>query len=60
MLVHKKLAPYHSQANGQAEITNETLGGVLTKIVSDKRSDWELKLHQLYGLTEWRKRFQLE
>ena len=41
MVVHKKLAPYHPQVNGQAEITNKILGTMLTKIVSDKRSDWE-------------------
>ena len=46
MVVHKKSAPYHPlQANGQAKSTNKILGAVLTKIVSDKRSDWELKLH---------------
>ena len=39
MVVHKKLAPYHPQANGQAESTNKILGAVLTKIVSEKRSD---------------------
>ena len=45
MVIHKKLALYHPQANGQAESTNKILGAVLTKIVSDKKSDWELKLH---------------
>ena len=45
MVIHKKLAPYYPQANGQTESTNKILGAVLTKIVSDKRSDWELKLH---------------
>ena len=45
MVIHKKLTPYHPQANGQAENTNKILGAVLTKIVSDKKSDWELKLH---------------
>ena len=45
MVVHKKLAPYHPQANGQAKSTNKILGVVLTKIISDKRFDWELKLH---------------
>ncbi|MCO5567206.1 hypothetical protein L7F22_020894 [Adiantum nelumboides] len=44
MVIHKNSAPYHPQANGQAESTNKILGSVLTKIVSDKRSDWELKL----------------
>ena len=44
-IVHKKLALYHPQANGQTKSTNKILGVVLTKIVGDKRSDWELKLH---------------
>ena len=45
MVIHKKLAPHHPQANGQDKSTNKILGVVLTKIVNDKRSDWELKLH---------------
>ena len=46
MVVHKKSALYHPQPNGQAKSTNKILGAaVLTKIISDKRSDWELKLH---------------
>ena len=45
MVVHKKSAPYHPQANGQAKSTNEILSLVLTKIVSDKRSKWELKMY---------------
>ena len=45
MVIHKKLAPYHPQANGQAKSKNKILGAVLTKIVSDKKSEWELKLH---------------
>ena len=47
MVVHKKLAPYHPQANGQAKSTNKILGAVLTKIVKDRRSNWELKLHAI-------------
>ena len=46
MVVHNKLAPYHPQANGgQAESTKKILGMILTEIVSDKKFDWELKLH---------------
>ena len=45
MLVHKKLALYHPQANGQAKSTNKILGTVFTKIVNDRRSEWELKMH---------------
>ena len=45
MVIHKKLAPYHPQANGQAKSTNKILGTILTKIFNDKRFDWELKLN---------------
>ena len=45
MVVHKKLAPYHPQANGQAESTNKILKTMITKIVSDAKIDRELKLH---------------
>ena len=45
IVIHKKLAPYHPQANGQFESTNKILGTVLTKIISNKRFEWELKLH---------------
>ena len=44
MILHRRSAPYHPQANGQAESTNKTLCTALTKIVSDSRTDWELKL----------------
>ena len=45
MIIHRKSAPYHPQANGQAEATNKTLCTVLTKIVSESRTDWDQKLH---------------
>ena len=55
MVVHTKLASYHPQANGQAKSTNKILGAGLTKIVSEKRSDRELKLHAtLWACREWR------
>ena len=44
MVIHKKSAPYHPQANGQAESTNKILCIVLTKIVENSRIDWELEL----------------
>ena len=44
MIIHNKSAPYHLQANGQAESTNKILKSVLTKIVSTTKTDWELKL----------------
>ena len=45
MVIHKKSAPYHPQANGQAESTNKILCTILTKIVSQTKTDWEQKLH---------------
>ena len=45
MVIHRKSAPYHPQANGQAKSTNKILCTVLTKIVKNSRMDWELKLH---------------
>ncbi|MCO5572921.1 hypothetical protein L7F22_037746 [Adiantum nelumboides] len=45
MVIHNKSAPYHLQANGQAEHTNKFLSSVLTKVVSTGRTDWEMNLH---------------
>ena len=35
LISHKKSAPYHPQANGQAKSTNKTLYTALTKVVSE-------------------------
>ncbi|MCO5556627.1 hypothetical protein L7F22_010178 [Adiantum nelumboides] len=45
MVIHLKSTPYHPQVNGQAESTNKILVTVLTKIVSESRTDWDQKLH---------------
>ena len=47
MVIHRHSAPYHPQANGQAESTNKILCTTLTKIVEGSRSDWEKKLHNV-------------
>ena len=47
MVSHKKSDPYHPQANGQDESTNKILKMVLTKIVSESKTNWELKLHSV-------------
>ena len=45
MVIHRKSAPYHPQANGQANSSNKNLCTVLTKMVEASCTDWELKLH---------------
>eukprot|EP00253_Pinus_taeda_P012557 PITA_12557 len=37
---HRNSTPYHAQANGQVEVTNRALEGILTKLVSSGRKDW--------------------
>ncbi|MCO5600928.1 hypothetical protein L7F22_055045 [Adiantum nelumboides] len=45
MVICRKSAPYHPQANGQAKSTNKILVTILTKIVSDLRANWDQKVH---------------
>ena len=47
MVIHRRSAPYHPQANGQAESTNKTITTTLTKVVEGNRTDWEIKLHSI-------------
>ena len=44
MVVHHKSAPYHPQANGQAESTNKVLCTALTKVVEGSQSDSGAKI----------------
>ena len=44
MIKHRKSTPYYPRCNGQAESTNKTLKGILTKIVQDEPYDWDRKL----------------
>eukprot|EP00253_Pinus_taeda_P020706 PITA_20706 len=37
---HRNSTPYHPQANGQVEVTNRALEGILAKVVSSSRMDW--------------------
>eukprot|EP00253_Pinus_taeda_P020885 PITA_20885 len=37
---HRTSTPYHPQANGQVEVTNRALEGILTKVVRSIRKDW--------------------
>eukprot|EP00253_Pinus_taeda_P016982 PITA_16982 len=41
---HRNSTPYHPQANGQVEVTNRALEGILTKVVSNNRKDWADRL----------------
>eukprot|EP00253_Pinus_taeda_P027432 PITA_27432 len=41
---HRTSTPYHPQANGQVEVTNRALEGILTKVVSSNRKDWADRL----------------
>eukprot|EP00253_Pinus_taeda_P033749 PITA_33749 len=41
---HRTSTLYHPQANGQVEVTNRALEGILTKVVSSSRKDWADRL----------------
>eukprot|EP00253_Pinus_taeda_P029173 PITA_29173 len=41
---HRTSTPYHPQENGQVEVTNRALEGILTKIVRNNRKDWADRL----------------
>ena len=41
---HRTSTPYHPQENGQVEVTNRSLEGILTKVVSSSRKDWADRL----------------
>lgn len=41
---HRTSTPYHPQENGQVEVTNRALEGILTKVVSSRRKYWADRL----------------
>ena len=47
MVIQRKSAPYHPQANGQAKSTNKTLCSALAKVVEGSCTYWEHKLHSV-------------
>ncbi|CAM8959499.1 unnamed protein product [Rhodiola kirilowii] len=43
-IFHRCSTPYHSQVNGQVEVSNREIKNILTKIVGKSGKDWALKL----------------
>ena len=41
---HRTSTPYHPQSNGQAEVSNRQIKGILEKTVAPNRKDWSLRL----------------
>ena len=44
-VTHKTSTAYHPQTNGQAELSNREIKGVLEKVVNPTRKDWSLRLN---------------
>ncbi|KAH9681678.1 hypothetical protein KPL71_027061 [Citrus sinensis] len=42
---HKVATTYHSQSNGQTEVSNREIKNILEKVVNPTRKDWSLQLH---------------
>ena len=53
---HRKYSPYHPQANGQFEVTNQELEHILTKIVALHKRDWAARLLEALWayMTAWK------
>ncbi|KAM1359796.1 hypothetical protein ACFX2F_046723 [Malus domestica] len=43
-LKHRVSTPYHSQTNGQAEVSNREIKQILEKTVGPNQKDWSLRL----------------
>ena len=43
-VTHKVSTPYHPQSNGQGELANREIKGILQKTVNPSRKDWSLRL----------------
>ncbi|XP_019266635.1 PREDICTED: uncharacterized protein LOC109244061 [Nicotiana attenuata] len=41
---HKVTTPYHSQASGQVEVSNQEIKSILSKTINANRTDWSMKL----------------
>ena len=44
-ITHKVGTPYHPQTNGQVEISNREIKGILDRTVNTSRKDWSLCLN---------------
>jgi len=44
MISNHKSSTYYLQGNGQAELTNKTLGKILTKLVNANWTNWDVML----------------
>ena len=44
-ITHKVMTSYHSQTNGQVEISNREIKHILEKTVRSDRKDWSLRLN---------------
>jgi len=45
-ITHKVSTSYHPQTNGQAEISNKEIKGILEKVVRLDKKDWSLRLDE--------------
>ncbi|KAL4378213.1 hypothetical protein GQ457_02G026040 [Hibiscus cannabinus] len=54
---HKIATSYHSQTNGQAEVSNREIKKILDKVVNTRRKDWSPKLDE--ALWAYRTSFKL-
>ena len=45
-VTHKVSTSYHSQTNGQAEISNRVINSILEKVVKPDRKDWSIRLEE--------------
>ncbi len=51
LLKHVNFTTYYPQGNGQIEFTSKVLGTLLTKLVSENRTNWDEHLSTVFFLT---------